>query len=211
MKKGLLLALNIALLLAIIWTALLWEPAPDRTPLPGTHAARMVADVPLPPPPTGGDFSLDGPSGPVALRDFAGKVVLLYFGYTYCPDICPTSLTVWQQALESLSPQELARVQPLFVSVDPERDGLERLVEYVRFFHPRIVALTGRPASLAEIAGRYGAVFVRQESASAGGYVIDHSALTYVIDPQGRLVDALPHGATPGQLLAVLRKYLSSN
>lgn len=211
MKKALLLALNAVLLLAIVWTAFVWEPEPDRTPLPGTHAARMVADVALPPPPSGGDFTLDGPTGPVALHDFAGKVVLLYFGYTYCPDICPTSLTVWQQALETLSPGELARVQPLFVSVDPERDGLDRLAEYVQFFHPRIVALSGQPAQLAEIAGRYGAVFVRQESASAGGYVIDHSALTYVIDPQGRLVDTLPHGASPEQLLAVLRKYLSSN
>jgi protein SCO1/2 len=171
----------------------------------------MVADVALPPPPTGGNFTLDGPSGPVALHDFSGKVVLLYFGYTYCPDICPTSLAVWQQALDALTPGELAQVQPLFVSVDPERDSIERLAEYAQFFHPRIVALTGRPATLAEIAGRYGAVFVRQESASAGGYVIDHSALTYVIDPQGRLVDALPHGASAEQLLAVLRKHFSSN
>lgn len=211
MKKALLLALNVVLLLAIGWAAFYWEPAPDRTPLPGTHAARMVADVALPPPPTGGDFTLDGRAGPVALHDFSGKVVLLYFGYTYCPDICPTSLAVWQQALDALTPGELAQVQPLFVSVDPERDSIARLADYAQFFHPRIVALTGRPAALAEIAGRYGAVFVRQESASAGGYVIDHSALTYVVDPQGRLVEALPHGASAEQLLGVLRKHFSSN
>lgn len=211
MKKALLLALNVALLLAIVWTAFFWAPESDRTPLPGTHAARMVADVALPPPPTGGDFMLDGAAGPVALHDFSGKVVLLYFGYTYCPDICPTSLAVWQQALDALAPGELAQVQPLFVSVDPERDSIKRLAEYAQFFHPRIVALTGRPATLTEIAGRYGAVFIRQESASAGGYVIDHSALTYVVDPQGRLVEALPHGASAEQLLAVLRKHFSSN
>lgn len=211
MRKILLLVLNMGLLLAILWAGFYWEPESDRTPLPGTHAARMVADVSLPPPPSGGGFTLEAQSGPVALSDFSGKVVLLYFGYTYCPDICPTSLTVWQQALEMLTPAELARVQPLFVSVDPERDTVERLAEYVRFFHPHIVALTGRPDRLAEIAGRYGAVFVRQESGSAGGYVIDHSALTYVIDPQGRLAETLPHGATAEQLLAALRNYLSSN
>lgn len=211
MKTALLSLLNLLLLLAIVWTGFFWEPEPDRAPLPGTHAARMVADVSLAPPPSGGDFTLAGRAGPVALNDFSGQVVLLYFGYTYCPDICPTSLTVWQQALEMLTPAELARVQPLFVSVDPERDSLERLTEYVQFFHPRIAALTGQPDQLAEIARRYGAVFVRQESASAGGYVIDHSALTYVIDPQGRLAETLPHGAAAEQLLAALRKHLSSN
>lgn len=211
MKTALLSLLNLLLLLAIVWTGFFWEPEPDRAPLPGTHAARMVADVSLAPPPSGGDFTLAGRSGQVALNDFSGQVVLLYFGYTYCPDICPTSLTVWQQALEMLTPAELARVQPLFVSVDPERDSLERLTEYVQFFHPRIAALTGQPDQLAEIARRYGAVFVRQESASAGGYVIDHSALTYVIDPQGRLAETLPHGAAAEQLLAALRKHLSSN
>jgi protein SCO1/2 len=210
-KTALLSLLNLLLLLAIVWTGLFWEPESDRAPLPGTHAARMVADVSLAPPPSGGNFTLAGRAGPVALNDFSGQVVLLYFGYTYCPDICPTSLTVWQQALEMLTPAELARVQPLFVSVDPERDSLERLTEYVQFFHPRIAALTGQPDQLAEIARRYGAVFVRQESASAGGYVIDHSALTYVIDPQGRLAETLPHGAAAEQLLAALRKHLSSN
>lgn len=144
----------------------------------------------------------------MALHDHAGKLVLLYFGYTYCPDVCPTSLMVWQQALAALSADELARVQPIFVSVDPERDTIGRLADYTQFFHPSIIGLTGRPAQLKEIASRYGSVFARVEGASAGGYVVDHSAVTYIVDAHGRLVASVPHGASVEQLLAEIRQYL---
>lgn len=207
--RKLLIVLNLVLIAAIVGAAFFWEPEPDRTPMPGTQAARMVADVPLAAAPTGGDFTLDGPKGPVSLHDFAGKLVLLQFGYTYCPDICPTSLTILAQALGGLTPAELAQVQPIFVSVDPERDTVTRLIEYTGFFHPAIVGLTGPTERLKEIAGRYGAVFVRQETPSAGGYVIDHTALTYLIDRQGRLVASLPHAAPAEQLQAEIRKQLS--
>lgn len=209
--RKLLVALNALLVLLILGLAFFWNPEPDRTPLPGTHAARMVADVTLAAMPSGGDFTLDGPGGPVSLHDFAGKLVLLQFGYTYCPDICPTSLTILAQALGNLTPVEQAQVQPLFVSVDPERDTVARLVEYTTFFHPAILGLTGPTARLAEITGRYGAVFVRQDNASTSSYVIDHTALTYLIDPQGRLVSSLPHATPAEQLTAEIRKYLSTH
>lgn len=209
--RNLLVALNVLLVILIFGLAFYWHPEPKMTPLPGTHAARTVADVPLAAAPVGGDFILDGPKGPVALHDFVGKLVLLEFGYTYCPDICPTSLSILAQALEKLTPGELAKVQAIFVSVDPERDTVERLVEYTNFFHPAIVGLTGTTDRLAEIAGRYGATFVRQENASAGGYVIDHTALTYIIDAQGRLVASLPHATPAEQLVAEIRKYLPSH
>lgn len=209
--RALLIALNVLLLAAIIGVAFFWEPESDRAPLPGTHAARMVADVALAEPPRGGDFRLNGPKGPVALRDFSGKVVLLQFGYTYCPDICPTSLAIVAEVLGRLTPAEQARVQPLFVSVDPERDSVARLAEYTAFFHPAILGLTGTKDRLAEIAGRYGAVFSRPDPAAKESYVIDHTALTYLIDGQGRLVASLPHATPPEQLLAEIRKNLSSN
>jgi protein SCO1/2 len=209
--RQLLIAINLLLIAAIVGAGFFWQPEPDRAPLPGTQAARMVADVPLAAPPSGGDFSLDGPKGAVALHDFAGKLVLLQFGYTYCPDICPTSLTILAQALGGLTPAELARVQALFVSVDPERDTVARLIEYTGFFHPGILGLTGAPARLNEIAGRYGAVFSRQDNVSSGGYVIDHTALTYLIDARGRLVASLPHATPPEQLLTEIRKYLPSH
>ncbi len=209
--KQFLVALNVLLVLAILGLAFFWKPVQDEMPMPGTQAARMVADVHLAALPVGGDFTLAGPRGAVSLHDFAGKLVLLQFGYTYCPDICPTSLTLLAQALGSLTPAEQARVQPIFVSVDPERDTVARLVEYTEFFHPNILGLTGPAVQLAEIAGRYGAVFARLENASAGGYVIDHTALTYFVTPDGRLVASLPHATPAEQLVAEIRKYLSSN
>lgn len=206
--KKLLVLLNIVLLAAIIWAGLFWQPDSNQSPVPGTHAARLGQAVSLAATPVGGDFTLDGPQGPVALHDYAGKLVLLYFGYTYCPDVCPTSLMVWQQALAALSPLELTRVQPVFISVDPERDTIERLADYTQFFYPGMVGLTGKPEQLKEIAGRYGAVFARVESASASGYVVDHSAMTYVVDARGQLVASVPHGASVEQLLAEIRQYL---
>lgn len=206
--KQLLIALNLLLICAIVGAAFFWEPEPDRTPLPGSHAARMVADVKLADVPQGGDFSLDGPNGPVALHDFAGKLVLLQFGYTFCPDICPTSLAILAEALGRLAPAELAQVQPLFVSVDPERDSVARLAEYTGFFHPVILGLTGPQARLAEITSRYGAVFSRPDPAAQESYVIDHTALTYLVDGQGRLITSLPHATPPEQLLAEIRKHL---
>jgi protein SCO1/2 len=209
--RALLVALNLLLLAAIIGAVFFWEPDPDRTPLPGTHAARMVADVALAAAPRGGDFTLDGPRGPVALHDFAGKLVLLQFGYTFCPDICPTSLAIVAEVLGRLTPAEQARLQPLFVSVDPERDSVARLAEYTAFFNPAILGLTGPQERLTEITGRYGAVFSRPDPAAKESYVIDHTALTYLIDGQGRLVASLPHATPPEQLLAEIRKNLSSN
>lgn len=209
--RTLLVALNFLLLAAIIGAAFFWEPEPDRTPLPGTHAARMVADVALAEQPPGGDFTLDGPRGPVSLHDFAGKLVLLQFGYTFCPDICPTSLAIVAEVMGRLMPAEQARVQPLFVSVDPQRDSVARLAEYTAFFHPSILGLTGPQERLTEITRRYGAVFSRPDPAAQESYVIDHTALTYLIDGQGRLVASLPHATPPEQLLAEIRKNLSSN
>ncbi|MCX8018448.1 MAG: SCO family protein, partial [Rhodocyclaceae bacterium] len=123
----------------------------------------------------------------------------------------PTALSLLAEALGKLSPSEASRLQPLFVSVDPERDSVARLAEYTAFFHPAILGLTGQPAQLAEIAARYGAVFARQSGASAGGDVIDHTAQTYLIDAQGRLIAILPHGTPAEALVIEIRKHLPSH
>lgn len=196
--RRLLVVVNLLLLLAIFFVALYWQPEPG--PSPGSTAAA----------PQGGDFSLMGTQGPLSLRDFRGKLVLLYFGYTYCPDICPTSLVVWANALNALAPHERAQVQPIFVSVDPERDSLARLAEYTAFFHPTILGATGTLDQLREVSRRYGAVFARQENISAGGYVVDHTAATYLIAPDGRLVESLAHATPPEQLVSAIRRHFSS-
>jgi protein SCO1/2 len=132
-------------------------------------------------------------------------VVLVYFGYTFCPDICPTSLAFASQALSALDKQELARTQMLFISVDPERDTLEKLKEYGAFFHPSILGLTGTPEAIADTAKQYGASYRKQETGSAGGYVVDHSSSTYVIDTNGKLVATLQHGTAPADVIKAIR------
>ena len=160
-------------------------------------------------PPRGGDFTLAAPSGAFRLEDQRGKVVLIYIGYSFCPDVCPTNLALMTQALNAMTDEELARVQGVFISVDPERDTLERLETYTGYFHDAIVGVTGEPAELAGIAGRYGAAYRRIEGESAGGYLIDHSSNTYVIAPDGSLHDILPHAVAPQQILDVTRGLLA--
>ncbi len=189
----------IAVLLAalVLGLAFFWHPELPERPLP---LAAM---------PEGGDFTLQSADGPVALRDFRGKVVLLYFGYTYCPDICPTSLAATAEGLKELTPDELARVAVILVSVDPKRDTPARLKEYARFFHQAIVGVTGTPEEIAAVAKRYGAFYAEQKVATAGdGYVVDHSADTYIVAADGKLAGKIAHATAPDQVAAIIRKYL---
>jgi protein SCO1/2 len=157
----------------------------------------------------GGDFTLQSAAGPVSLKDYRGKVVLVYFGYTYCPDICPTSLASTAEGLKQLTPEELARVAMIFVSVDPKRDTPERLKEYAEFFHPGIVGVTGTAEAIAEIAKRYGVFYAEQKVDTAGGgYVVDHSSDTFVIAPDGQLVGKIAHATPPDQVVVAIRKHL---
>lgn len=169
---------------------------------------RSGSGLSLAAPPRGGDFTLLSAQGPVSTQAFRGKVVVVYFGYTYCPDICPTSLATLGAALGQLSPAELAQVQPLFVSVDPQRDTPARLKEYAAFFHPKLIGLTGSPQTLAAAAKAYGASYSFQPADARGNYVVDHSAFTYLVDTQGRLADTLPHGASPEDTAAAIRHLL---
>jgi len=201
MSNRILLAVVAVLIVAIVALALFWNPAPLN---PAPHAALPAASAVS----KGGDFTLQSAAGPVSLGDYRGKVVLVYFGYTYCPDICPTALTATAQALNSLTPAELAKVQTLFISVDPERDTPDRLKEYAPFFHPSIIGITGTAAQIEDVARRYGASYARQQIAGAANYVVDHTSLTYVVAPDGRLVGTLPHAAPPEKVVAEVRKWL---
>ncbi len=170
---------------------------------------RVVARAPVElPQPPGGDFTLTSADGPVALAQLRGNVVLLYFGYASCPDVCPTSLALTAQGLARLAPAELARVRVLFISVDPERDTPAKLRQYAAHFHANVTGVTGEPAALAEIAARYGAVYRKQAVDSAQGYVVDHSSFTAVVAPDGRLVARLAHGAQPEEIAQTVRRWL---
>lgn len=158
--------------------------------------------------PRGGDFTLDSADGPVTLTALRGKVVLLYFGYASCPDVCPTSLALTTAALKTLAPDELARVQVLFISVDPGRDTPANLKHYAGYFHPGIAGVTASPERIAAVAADYGASYRMTPVDSAAGYVVDHSSVTSVIAPDGRLVEQLPHGTTPPEIVDAIRRWL---
>jgi len=182
----------------VLGLAFFWMPEMPERPLPKASIA------------AGGDFTLESASGPVSLKDYRGKLVLVYFGYTFCPDICPTSLASTAEGLKQLKPEEAARVAMVFISVDPERDTPPRLKEYAEFFHPSLVGVTGTPENLAEIAKRYGVFYARQKVETAGGgYVVDHSADTYVVGPNGQLVGKIAHATPPDRVVAEIRKHLN--
>jgi len=193
--KKILAALILLLFGACIYVFFFWQPAEYKT-LPGNLL------------PAGGDFTLQSLSGPVSLNNFRGKVTLIYFGYTMCPDICPTNLSMMANALTQLSEKELSQVQGIFISVDPQRDTMTRLSEYTAYFHPSLIGLSATPEVIRELANRYGVAYqkVVQED-SATNYVVDHSSETYVIDPQGKLVERLRHAAPPAEIIAAIRKY----
>jgi protein SCO1/2 len=161
--------------------------------------------------PTGGDFELDIPGGTFRLQDQRGKVVLIYIGYSFCPDVCPTNLALMTQALNAMTKAELDRVVGLFISIDPERDTLERLAGYTGYFHDSILGATGDPDALAGIANSYGAFFRKIDGQTAGGYLMDHSSNTYVIAPDGSLSTILPHAAPAEEILDVTRTLLSKS
>lgn len=162
--------------------------------------------------PPGGDFTLNSADGPVSLQDFRGKVVLLYFGYTKCPDVCPTSLSFLTQALNELTEAELKQVQSIFVSVDPKRDTPEILKEYAEYFHPNLIGVTGSEKEVAEVAGLYGAQYYEVNlEGSAFGYSVNHSAVTYLITDTGTLRFIFPHATAPKVILDAVRYVLAGN
>lgn len=158
---------------------------------------------------SGGDFALQSANGPVSLGDFRNKVVIVYFGYTACPDICPTSMATLKQGLKRLTDAELAQVQGIFISVDPERDTPEHVQKYAQYFHPNIMGVTDKPEVLAEIAKRYNVTYrkVGMEGSSMG-YTIDHSALLYLIGKDGRVKKQVQHVVPADELAGDIRQLL---
>jgi protein SCO1/2 len=163
----------------------------------------------------------DGPQGgPVALPstrgDFAltqleeDQLAVLFFGYTYCPDVCPMSLSVVRQAMGQLVEGQRRRVVPVLISVDPERDSLERLDEYTGFFGEAFIGATGTQAQLEDIAERYGVIWRRVEAPdSAMEYTIDHSSSLYLVDRHGQIQRRVLYSPTHHALAAALEKELS--
>ncbi len=157
----------------------------------------------------GGPFTLTGEDGRrVRDSDFRGRFMLVYFGYTQCPDVCPTDLWAIGQALDRLGPLAV-NVQPLFVTVDPARDTADLMAEYAKSFHPNLIGLTGSEEEIAAVTRAY-RVHRRKVLRSPGDvdYLVDHGSLTYLMGPDGRFVTLFPHGSSVETIAAALRTYL---
>lgn len=157
----------------------------------------------------GGPFSLTDHTGqPVTQDILKGKISLVYFGYSFCPDICPTDLQVIGQALDQMTDEERADAQALFITIDPERDTAQQLAGYVPLFHPQIRGLTGTPEQIDAAAKAYRAYYkkVSAEEAGTSDYLMDHSAFIYLMDRNGTFVRVFGHGVEPAEMLEWFRK-----
>ena len=150
----------------------------------------------------GGDFELTNQRGErMRLSDLKGRALVMFFGYTFCPDVCPATLARMREVRAALPPEDAARFTGVLVSVDPARDTPQRLGQYVEFFDPAFVGLTGSEDALEDIARRYGAQFMIPEGQPEDGYLVNHSTVAYLIDPLG-YVRALYYGDEPVDAIA---------
>ena len=198
-RQGLLAGIALlVLMLGVAGYGLFQQQAGTGT---GSGGGNGLSGGPIELPSTRGEFSLAG------LEE--DQVAVVFFGYTYCPDVCPMSLAVVRQTLSELDEAERERVVPLMISVDPERDTIERLAEYTGYFGDAFIGATGSEAQLEELAERYGVVWRRVETPeSAMGYTIDHSYSLYLVDREGTILRRVLYSPAPHALLSALDEAL---
>jgi protein SCO1/2 len=159
----------------------------------------------------GGPFTLTDQNGRrVSDRDFAGKYRLIYFGYTFCPDVCPVDMQVIGAGLRRFEAEDgarAARVQPIFISVDPARDTPAVLRQFVAAFHPRMIGLTGSEAEIAQVAREY-RIFYQRGEASAGGYMVNHTRMAVLYGPEGQPIAIIPHDQGPEGVATELGRWV---
>ena len=182
---------------ALLWRATNGAAAGDRPPLEGASI--------------GGPFALVDENGrAVTDKSFDGKWRLIYFGYTFCPDVCPTDMQALAKgfrAFEAAEPDRAAEVQPIFVTIDPARDTPAVVKTFTEAFHPRFLGLTGTPAQVDAALKAY-RVYASRGAGSGNDYLMDHSAIAYLMGPDGQPVSFLSQGATPQQVTAELEKWV---
>ena len=156
----------------------------------------------------GGPFELTDQDGMIRTeKDFRGKYMLVFFGYTYCPDVCPTTLAVMSEALKMMG-QRGDKIAPVFITVDPKRDTPEKLKSYLDSFGPQFVGLTGSNADIANVAKEYRVYYREQSPDQKGDYAVDHSGVVYLMDPNGKFVANYSLETSPEALAADLMKRL---
>ncbi|MBX5454990.1 MAG: SCO family protein [Acidobacteriia bacterium] len=201
---------------------LVWLARPGDGPLAGQWLDRVGAALGLGKPSVpssggvvpagvtlGGPFHLvDTHGAPFTEANLRGRWTLLYFGYTFCPDLCPTELQIIATALGKLGP-EAQKITPIFVTVDPERDTPEVLAGYVKLFDPRLIGLTGTPAEIAEVAKAYRVYYAKVPGKDPKHYLMDHSSLIYLLDKNGKLAALFGPGTNADELAAGIRKQIA--
>ena len=192
-RRGLLiLGVGLALIAGAATAWLLFAPRGLENLTVGLPSQRGTALV-------GGSFELTDQNGQVRRdEDFLGGYSLIYFGYTYCPDVCPTALTVMSQALDMLeerAPGRAAGVTPLFITIDPARDSVAVLADYAVHFHARLVALTGTPEQVAEAAKAYRVYFAKAGTDEEEDYLMDHTSIVYLMDREGKYLRHFTHAS----------------
>ncbi|MBX0326632.1 SCO family protein [Oscillochloris sp. ZM17-4] len=199
---------RIRLALLALLALLLSACATSATPTAPTAAGSVDSDLPtagteITPPKELTDFTLPSSEGgaPLSLSDLRGKPILLYFGYTFCPDVCPTTMSEFIRVKQDLGDQA-DQLTVLMVSVDPDRDTPEVMDRYMKAFDPSFIGMSGDDATLRKIGGEYGIYYKRHNvEGSSAAYLVDHSAATYLIDTQGRLRMVYSYG-TPHTVMA---------
>ena len=194
-------AATIAVAVALLWRYELDPPGASRVTLEPAGATDQAI---------GGSFTLVDHNGKtVTADDFRGRFMLVYFGYTYCPDVCPTTLTTMADAIDILD-GDGESVVPVFITVDPERDTPEHLKMYVNYFHPRLVGLTGTTQSVAAAAKAYRIYYAKApEDGTAGDdYLVDHLSFVFLMGPDGAFRSHFEHGISPEAMAKRIREYL---
>ena len=174
---------------------------------PGSDAPPPLAGARM-----GGAFTLTNQDGAkVSDTAFAGQYRLVYFGYTFCPDVCPVDVARLMKgygALEAVDQAKAGQLQPIFISVDPVRDTPAALKEFVSAFHPRLIGLTGTEAEIADVAKRYGIYFERDKANAQGGYLVNHSNNAILYGPKGEPIAIIPHDGDPEAIATELARWI---
>ncbi|MFN2188912.1 MAG: SCO family protein [Candidatus Promineifilaceae bacterium] len=165
--------------------------------------AGTLLSTPIPAP----SIELESAEGPVSLQDFRGHYTYVYFGYTFCPDICPTTLATLKSVKEELG-DDGSELEVVMISVDPERDTAEVLAQYMSYFDDSFVGLTGDKSLVDEVGAPFGLYYSKHEGSEATGYLVDHSAYVYLLDRDSNAVVVYPHGTTADGFAADLKYFL---
>jgi cytochrome oxidase Cu insertion factor (SCO1/SenC/PrrC family) len=201
-RNSLALASAVLIALAAVYPARAQEPDPAR-------AAKLMDDLMWGHGHVGGPFELIDHTGKTRTdADFRGKLLIVYFGYTFCPDICPTDLMQIGLAVDKLGASG-DEVQPLFISIDPERDTTSVLAKYVPAFHPRLIGLTGTPKQIRAVADSYKAYYAKYSPPDGAVYLIDHTGLVYLMGRSGEYLGFFPPGTPADRMVEIIRQHLT--